>query len=305
MTGALPPVVALFGPTAGGKSALALALAGLLDAEIINADSRQLYARMPIITACPSAAEYARVKHHLFEYVDPALRVSAATWAEQAQAAIKAVLARGRLPLLVGGTGLYMRALMDGLSEVPAVTADAELPFAGRPVAELYALLGEVDPDLAAKLHSSDTQRIIRGLAVCSATGVPLSQWQKGERQGAPFRFIKLGLMPERAVLHARIHQRWLGMVEAGVVDEIAALREAGYTPDMPGLTGLGIPQFFAYLAGEIALEEAVQAGATAHRQYAKRQCTWLANTYRPDLLQQHADADAAAAYVRARIGDA
>lgn len=305
MEQSLPPVLVLFGPTASGKTGLALQLAQALGAEIINADSRQLYARMPIITACPTAAEYAIVPHHLFEFLDPAERASAAVWSAQARSKIEEVLSRGKLPLLVGGTGLYLRSLMEGLSEVPEVPPEVEAQFNGQNVLELYTQLNGVDPELAAKLHPTDTQRIVRALAVHAATGTPLSVWQQGEKKGAPFSFIKLGLMPEREELHARIHKRWLKMVDAGVVGEIAQLQSAGYTPDMPGLTGLGIPQFFEYLEGRCQLEDAIQAGATAHRQYAKRQCTWLANSYRPDFLQQTPNAEGVLTYLRNRFGAA
>lgn len=305
MEQSLPPVLVLFGPTASGKTGLALQLAQALSAEIINADSRQLYTRMPIITACPTAHEYATVPHHLFEVLDPATRASAAAWATQARTVIGEVLSRGKLPFLVGGTGLYLRTLMEGLSEVPEVPPEVEAQFNGQNVLELYTQLNAVDPELAAKLHPTDTQRIVRALAVQAATGTPLSVWQQGEKKGAPFTFIKLGLMPGREELHARIHKRWLKMVDAGVVGEVAALQAAGYTPDMPGLTGLGIPQFFQYLEGGCQLEDAIQAGATAHRQYAKRQCTWLGNTYKPDFLQQMPSAAAVLSYLRNRFGSA
>jgi tRNA dimethylallyltransferase len=276
----LPTVWVIFGPTASGKTGASIEVARMLGGEVINADSRQVYAQMPIITAAPEADEKGDVPHHLFEFVDPAERMSAGRWSELALAKIDEVLGRGKVPVIVGGTGLYLRTLMDGLNEVPHVPEIVEMEFRGIPAEELHQQLTEVDPVLAAKLHPTDTQRITRGLTVYTHTGTPLSAWQAIPTTPPPYNFRKLGLSPERELLYARIERRWDMMVEAGVKDEVAALKEAGYTLDMPGLQGLGIPEIFDHLDGALSWEEASRVAVQGTRHYAKRQVTWLRNTY-------------------------
>lgn len=283
MTDVLPTVWVIFGPTASGKTGASIEVAKALGGEVINADSRQVYAKMPIITAAPSVAEKGDVPHHLFEFVDPAERMSAAGWSEMALTHIEDVLGRGKVPVIVGGTGLYLRTLMEGLSEVPHVPEMVELEFRGQPVEELHAQLTEVDPVLAAKLHPTDTQRITRGLSVYTHTGTPLSVWQAIPTKAPPYTFRKMGLSPERELLYSRIEKRWGLMVEQGVKDEVAALKNEGYTLDMPGLQGLGIPEIFDHLDGAISWEEASRVAVQGTRHYAKRQVTWLRNTFRPE----------------------
>lgn len=276
----LPEVWVIFGPTASGKSGAAVAIAEALGGEIINADSRQTYEKMPIITAVPMLEERNGLPHHLFEFVDPAERMSAAQWAGMAEKTIENVLQKGGVPVVVGGTGLYLRTLMEGLSEVPAVPTAVEEEFRGQPVDELYRQLMEVDAVLAEKLHPSDTQRITRGLVVYTHTGTPLSEWQAMPGRVPPYRFRKLALSPERELLYARIEKRWGQMVEMGVVEEIRALKDEGYTLDMPGLQGLGIAEIFDFLAGQLSFEEAGLVVVQGTRHYAKRQVTWLRNSY-------------------------
>ncbi len=279
----LPLVWVIFGPTASGKTGAAIEIAEFLGGEIINADSRQVYSKISIIAAAPNVAETARVPHHLFEFVDPAVRMSAQRWSELCSAKIDEIVARGKVPVVVGGTGLYLRTLMEGLSDIPDVPVAVELEYADMPVAERYAHLQEVDPTLAAKLHPSDTQRITRGLVVYTHTGVPLSEWQAMPPKAPPYRFRKLAISPERERLYARIETRWGHMVDAGVVDEVRALKEAGYTLEMPGLQGLGIAELYDYLDGHLSLDEAGRQAVQGSRHYAKRQVTWLRNTYKAD----------------------
>lgn len=275
-----PDVLVIFGPTASGKTGASIEVARLLGGEVINADSRQIYSRMPILTAAPTAAERGDVPHHLFEIIDPVERVSAGRWGEMALAKIDEILARGKRPIVVGGTGLYLRTLMEGMSEIPAVPEDAEREFRGCSVAELYEKLQRVDPVLAAKLHATDTQRITRGLVVQRFTGKPLSEWQDLPAKAPPYRFRRLAISPEREALYHRIGARWDVMVEAGLLAEVSALKDAGYTLDMPGLQGLGAEEIYDYLDGTLSWEEASRSAVQGTRHYAKRQVTWLRNTY-------------------------
>lgn len=288
---ALPEVIVIFGPTASGKTGAAIEVAKCCGCEVINADSRQIYARMPILTAAPTAAEKGDVPHHLFEILDPAERMSAARWAEMALAEMGEIVARGKTPLVVGGTGLYLRTLMEGLSEVPHVPLEVEEFYRGRPVDELYAELQVVDPDLAAKLHATDTQRITRGLVVHAHTGTPLSEWQAKPAKAPPYAFRRLAISPAREELYARIEKRWELMVEQGLVEEVRALKDAGYTLDMPGLQGLGAEEIYDFIDGTLSWEAASHSAVQGTRHYAKRQVTWLRNTYGAEAVFETAGA--------------
>lgn len=281
----LPLVWVIFGPTASGKTGAAIEVSRIVGGEVINADSRQVYDKIPIIAAAPNAAEKALVAHHLFEFIDPSERMSAQRWSKLCSEKIDELVGRGKVPVVVGGTGLYLRTLMEGLSEIPDVPVAVELEYRGRPVAELYDELRQVDPVLAAKLHPSDTQRIVRGLAVYTHTGVALSAWQAVPPVAPAYRFRAFALSPDREELYARIERRWGQMVEAGVVDEVRALKEAGYTLDMPGMQGLGIAEIYDFLDGTLSWEEAARQAVQGTRHYAKRQVTWLRNTFKADAV--------------------
>jgi len=189
----------------------------------------------------------------------------------------------------VGGTGFYLRVLMEGVDAVPEIPPEVEAEFAGRPVAELYAELRRVDPVLAAKLHATDTQRIVRGLVVWRHTGKALSAWQQGVKRGSG-DFLKVGIKPDRAWLHARIALRWEAFARMGVVEEVRKLRELGYGPEAPALRGLAIPDFFAHLDGKMGLAEVLERAMARDRQYAKRQYTWLNNTYKAGQVFERAE---------------
>ncbi|MCP5405821.1 MAG: tRNA (adenosine(37)-N6)-dimethylallyltransferase MiaA [Pseudomonadaceae bacterium] len=297
------PVVTLFGPTASGKSALALGLAEVLDGEIVNADSRQIYKGMPLITACPSAEDYARVPHHLYEFLSPDVRYSAGDYAKAATQVIQNVQARGKTAIVVGGTGFYLRALMEGISPIPPISDDINAAVeaeVAEDIAAAYARLQTVDAAWAARIQPTDAQRIARGLAVHGATGRALSEWQQAPASGSPFAFIKLALCPPREVLHRRIADRWQAMLEQGLLEEIRSLKEAGHAATLPALTGLGVAELYRYFEGDLSLEQAVELGIISHRQYAKRQATWLNNQYAADYTQQVPDTAAALAFVRA-----
>jgi tRNA dimethylallyltransferase len=282
----MTPVVLLMGPTAAGKSALALALAERIGGEIVSVDSAQVYRDMDIGTAKPDAATRARVAHHLIDVVLPTESYSAARFAADAVAAIATIRARGNVPIVVGGTMLYFRALTEGLSALPpadpAVRAalDVRAARAGWPA--LHAELARVDPPTAARLAPNDAQRIQRALEVYAIAGLPLSDLQ-GQRTavadlGPTLRFALIP--PDRAALHAEIARRFDAMLAAGLVDELAALR-ARYPldPALPSMRCVGYRQTLAFLDGEIDLSALRARGIAATRQLAKRQFTWLRAT--------------------------
>ncbi|MFT4196998.1 MAG: tRNA (adenosine(37)-N6)-dimethylallyltransferase MiaA [Pseudoxanthomonas sp.] len=283
-----PPAIALMGPTASGKSALALEWAQRLGAEIVSVDSALVYRGLDIGAAKPSAAERAQVPHHLLDVCEPWRAYSAAEFATAARAAIDAVLARGRLPLLAGGTGLYWQALLRGLASMPAADPDLRAAIAAeagqRGWPALHAELAQVDPAAAARIHATDPQRIQRALEVFRLTGLPISHWQRQPAPGRlPLRVLKLVLAPrERGALHARIERRFDTMLAAGFLDEVRALRalpamRAVPAPlDLPAVRAVGYRQAWQYLDGQGSAEDFRQAALAATRQLAKRQLTWL-----------------------------
>lgn len=276
-----PDAVLLLGPTACGKSALALALADALPLEIVSVDSAQVYRGLDIGSAKPSAAERARVPHHLLDLRDPAQPYSAADFARDAGAAIASIRARGRLPLVVGGTMLYAKALADGLSALPPADADVRARIADRARAlgwpALHAELAARDPATAARLPPGDSQRIQRALEVLELTGRPLSALQGTPRRPA-LALHRIALVPgDRAALHARIAVRFDAMLAAGFLDEVRALRARGdLDPDLPALRSVGYRQAWAHLAGETGFEAFRESAIAATRRLAKRQLTWL-----------------------------
>ncbi len=272
--------VLLLGPTACGKSALAMALANPLPLEIVSIDSAQVYRGMDIGTAKPSAAEQARVPHHLLDLREPNEPYSAADFVRDATRTIGEIRTRGRLPLVVGGTMLYARALRSGLSDLPPADAavrarlDAQARELGWPA--LHARLAEVDPVTAARLPPNDSQRIQRALEVFELTGVPLSRLQ-GAPRAPRLRLITIALLPEdRAELHRRIERRFDSMLAAGFLDEVRALMARGLDPDLPSLRSVGYRQAWRHLRGETTFAQFHAEAIAATRQLAKRQITWL-----------------------------
>jgi tRNA dimethylallyltransferase len=279
----LLPAVLIMGPTASGKSQLALALCERLDAEIVSVDSAQVYRGMDIGTAKPDAATRARVPHHLIDLCDPAQAYSAARFRDDALRAIADIRARGRIPLLAGGTMLYFRALQQGLGDLPAADPALRARLAedarqqGWPA--LHARLARLDPDSAARLHPNDAQRIQRALEIVELGGAPVGALQErkaGPALGGPV--VKLALNPpERSVLHGRIAARFDEMMRAGFLDEVARLRARGdLSADLPSMRAVGYRQLWAHLDGTWDLATAVARGIAATRQFAKRQLTWL-----------------------------
>ena len=308
-----PPAIYLMGPTAAGKSALAVELAESLPVEIVSVDSAQVYRGLDIGTAKPEPALRARVPHHLLDLRDPASTYSVAEFVADAGAAMAAIRARRRVPLLTGGTMLYFRALQSGLATLPARDPQLRRRLDARAAAEgwpaLHAELARVDPRAAARIGSNDRQRIQRALEVYELSGTPLSALQAEDLRGATVPGLKLIVAPpDRAVLGQRIEARLAAMLQAGFVAEVAALRARGdLTAETPALRAVGYRQFWAHVAGEASLAQATSAALIATRQLAKRQLTWLraepaARWFDPDSPSARA---ALAAEVRTALGAA
>lgn len=284
-----PPAIALMGPTASGKTALALDWAERLDTEIVSVDSALVYRRLDIGSAKPDAATLARIRHHLVDVRDPHEVYSAAEFAEGALAAMQDIAARGRVPILAGGTGLYFEALFDGLAPMPAadpgLRAQLRAEANERGWAALHAELGRLDPIAAARIHATDPQRITRALEVHRLSGEPISAWQaRATRTRFPFRVLKLVLCPdERAVLHARIAARFDAMLADGFLDEVRELRkDPRLHADLPAMRAVGYRQAWQHLDGDTDANTFREQGIAATRQLAKRQLTWLRG--RPEL---------------------
>lgn len=274
-------IIVIVGPTASGKSELAVQLAERFSGEIINADSMQFYRGMEIGTARPSAQLMSRVPHHLFGIVSPDVNFTAVDFIAAAGELITDILRRGRIPFVVGGTGLYIRALLCGLAESPA--ADEAFRASMTEYAEqhgpeeLHKLLERVDPNSAARLHMNDRLRIIRALEVFHQTGQPLSQVQVGHGfNECRYQALKIGLDVPRTLLYERIEKRVDAMIAAGFVAEVEQLLARGYSPQLKALGAIGYREVCAYLAGLQTLDESVDLIKKNTRHYAKRQLTWF-----------------------------
>lgn len=279
----LPPAVFIMGPTASGKTELAMALADRLPVELISVDSALVYRGMDIGTAKPSPTELERYPHRLIDICDPAEAYSAERFRRDALRAMAEISARGKIPLLVGGTMLYYRALQYGLSRLPAsepaVRKALETEMNTRGLARLHAQLAEVDPESAQRIHPNDTQRTLRALEVWRLSGQALSKLQAQQRgEAMPYRAIKLVRAPaERAVLHERIQRRFHAMLENGFEEEVRGLVARGdLDPELPSMRSVGYRQVWEWLRGEYGHDEMIQRGIAATRQLAKRQMTWL-----------------------------
>ena len=275
----MKPLGAIVGPTATGKSPLAIALARAFQGEVVNADSRQVYRLMDVGTAKPTREEQAQVPHHLLDLVNPGQEFSLALFLRHATQAIAATHAQGKLPLLVGGTGQYVWALLEGW-EVPLVAPDPDLRLRleeqahSQGVASLYAQLQQVDPEAAARVHPHNLRRIIRALEVYHQTGVAFSQ-ARG-KSTPPYRTLVLGLTLPRQELYTRIDQRVDRMLGQGWIEEVRHLMELGYSPDDAALSSLGYRELVAYLQGQLSLEEATQRIKHATHRFARHQEAWF-----------------------------
>ena len=280
-----PPLALIAGPTASGKSDLAVRLALALrargrEAVVINADSAQVYADLAVLSARPTVDEMQGVEHRLYGTWDAANACSAADWAAQARAVIAEIHARDAVPVLVGGTGLYLRTLLDGIAPVPAIVPDIREAVRALSTAEAYISLQREDPLRAATLSSGDSARIARALEVVRSTGRPLGDWQS-ELTGGIGGSVALHpavLLPLRDWLYARCDRRFMQMLEGGAVEEVQALLARQLDPDLPAMRAIGVFEITAIIAGTTSRVEAEARGAQATRNYAKRQFTWLRN---------------------------
>jgi tRNA dimethylallyltransferase len=278
-----PKAVLIAGPTASGKSALAHLLASALPGIIINADSMQVYRELRILTARPSLAEERALPHWLYGTVGAGEPYSVARWLEDVKGALGQAHSLGRVPILVGGTGLYFEALTKGLAAIPPIPPEIReglrLQLAEAGVEGLHAQLAAADPVMGGRLRPTDPQRILRALEVLQVTGRSLALWQ-AEKQAPPLlpleETVALALVPPREPLYHAIDARFRRMVEAGALEEVRALMGLGLAPAAPALKALGVAPLAAHVAGELSLDAAIAAGQIASRHYAKRQLTWL-----------------------------
>lgn len=267
------------GPTASGKSALAVSLAKTLENGIVvNADASQVYADLAILSARPTAEEMEGVPHRLFGHVDAAEAHNAARWAAEARAVIAEAHAAGQVPILVGGTGLYLRTLLYGIAPVPEIDPQVRDAVRALPVADAHAALAMADPAAAERLSPADTTRVARALEVVRATGRTLADWQQAREGGIAdsIALAPLILLPPRDWLRARCDTRLVQMFAGGAIEEVEALLARGLDPDLPAMRAIGVPQISAFLRGEISRADALEAAQAATRQYAKRQYTWF-----------------------------
>jgi tRNA dimethylallyltransferase len=275
-----PLLVVILGPTASGKTALSLSLAEKFHGEIVNCDSVAMYREFDIGTAKPSLAERARAPHHLFDCVDPLQDVTAGEYARQARQVLGQIKSRGHLPIVVGGTGLYLRALLEGLFAGPQRSEELRERLRERAARRgsqfLHGILSRLDRATAVKIHPNDTPKLIRAIEVCLASRQKLSElWQQGRDPLRGFRILRLGLDPDRAALYARINQRVEDMLKEGLIDETKTLIEK-YGASARPIGSLGYKQAAEFLRGQLTSEQTLHLIQQAHRNYAKRQMTWF-----------------------------
>lgn len=269
------------GPTASGKTALALHLAKSHNIVIINADSAQVYSDLPVLSAQPTLDEQASAPHKLFGYLDGATACSAARWAADAKVEIAAAHSAGRLPVLVGGTGLYLRTLLDGIAPIPEINAKLRAEIRALPVTESYKRLQTTDAAMADSLGPTDSSRIARALEVVEGTGRSIAEWREEKTTGGISDAVDLHplvLLPPRDWLYERCDRRFDMMMNGGAVDEVKALLGRNLPTDAPIMRAIGVPEISTILSGEVTREDAIIRGKIATRQYAKRQFTWFRN---------------------------
>ena len=277
--------IMIAGPTASGKSQLAVDLACQLDGEVINADSMQLYADLSILTARPSNADMQDIPHHLYGVLDGGHRASVAAWLKLAATAMSAIRARGKMPIIIGGTGMYLDAAVNGIAPIPDVPAntheDCMALFDAIGGAAFRQKLALHDPLVASRLADGDRQRLIRAMGVFNATGIVLSQFQKAEHKGALIgRPVKIAMLPPRDVLYARIDARFDVMLGQGAMDEAKQLINRQLDPSLPLMKALGVTALKAVLDQKMTIDQAAYTAKRDSRHYAKRQMTWLRNNY-------------------------
>ena len=289
-----PRVALIAGPTASGKSALACRLASATGGIVINADASQVYTDLAILSARPSPEEMGDVPHRLFGHVDGAQACTAPRWAAEAKAQIAAAHDAGRLPVLVGGTGLYIRTLLDGIAPVPEIDPDIRAAVRALPVAQAHEALSREDPEAAARLAPADTTRVARALEVVRSTGTPLKTWQRHKAGGIgdAITLAPMILRPPRDWLIDRCDRRFAQMVAGGAIEEVAALLRRNLNPDLPVMRAIGVPDIAAYLKGDSDMDTCIARGSLATRQYAKRQYTWFTNQPPPAWPREEREID-------------
>ncbi|MGX5720604.1 tRNA (adenosine(37)-N6)-dimethylallyltransferase MiaA [Shinella zoogloeoides] len=276
--------ILITGPTASGKSALAVRLAAEHGGVVVNADSMQVYDTLNVLTARPQPEDMGGIEHRLYGHVPAGAAYSTGDWLREATALVGELRARGKLPVFVGGTGLYFRALTGGLSDMPAISDDVRERLRARLAAEgaeaLHKELTERDAETARRLMPGDGQRILRALEVLETTGRSIAHFQAAAGPAVidAARAEKIVVLPDRAVLAARIDRRFAGMLKTGAVEEVKALLALELSPAMPVMKAIGVPQIAAMLAGGMSEAQVIERGAAATRQYAKRQMTWFRN---------------------------
>lgn len=278
------------GPTASGKSALSLKLASDMDGVIINADSMQVYNGMTVVTACPSEEDEAAAPHRLYRFLDPSETCSAAFWAERAMTEIEAAWAHDQMPIVIGGTGMYFKVLLDGIAHIPEIPSEIrkavrlECDVEGSP--HMHAELATYDVPTAERLFPGDGQRICRAVEVYRATGKPLSEWHKDTEPGFMKAADEAGLVtkmvlnPERDVLYDRCNRRFDQMILEGAIGEVEALMARDLDASLPAMRALGVPSIMAFLNEEMSIEEAAEDAKMQTRRFAKRQLTWFRNQF-------------------------
>lgn len=301
------PVLVIGGPTASGKSGLAVAAAAALSGVVINGDSMQVYQGLPLLTAQPSPTDMRDIPHRLYAALSPTDVCSAARWRDMALVQIEQAHAEGRLPIIVGGTGFYLKALLKGLSPIPDIPHGLREKISvlqkemGNPA--FHAALARRDPAMAAKLHPFNTQRLIRAWEVLEATGKSLAEWQElpPERSPAHLRFLTVALLPEREALYAACNARFEQMLKAGALEEAKEFKNK--TPTENSLArALGYPELLAYLEGTLSLAAATEKAQQATRHYAKRQVTWFRHQMTPDLILKTSAPEPLLAWLQEKI---
>lgn len=279
----MKPVLCIAGPTASGKSRFAIDLAKAVDGEIINADALQVYRQLQILSARPSQNEMAQIPHHMFGHIDGAVRYSVGHWLREVEPVILECLARGKTPILTGGTGLYFKALTRGLADIPPISREVEACVQAlldtQGIGALRKRCESIDPQASAAILGDDPHRLMRVLGVYEQSGTPLSQWRRQTRPRIPPRFTKCAvLMPERAHLYDVINARYAAMVENGGMDEARAVLDAGLADGLPMMKAIGLSPLLDYLRGARELGEALSQAQQDTRRFAKRQMTWFRN---------------------------